>query len=1151
MNKVVKCLPSETFSRPSWSIIQNLNLADPDFNVSRPVDLLLGSVINAQIILDGKIKGEDEYQPLAQESQLGWLLSGNDEEELETYRCNIIINNLEEIQQFWEVEDITEEGNLSQEDLECVKHFEEHTKRTVDGRYEVRIPMKPNFQEKLGESKAKAIAQFKHMENKLQKQNKLAEAYKAFMKEYSDLGHMKPSLNNNKVECYLPHHIVERAESLTSKYRVVYNGSSKTSTGYSLNELMYRGPNLQKDIQTLLLKWRQYEFVFCADLEKMFRQILVHEDDQHLQKIIWRDEHGILQSFQLTTVTYGTKSASFLAMMTLKRLARDEQENYPEASKILEESFYMDDLIHGSHSIEQAIKLINDIIDLLRTAGFNLRKWSSNREEVLEHIQNKQDNQNLTINFKQDDISKTLGLSWNPTEDVFTFQCKIEKQKNKPTKRTLLSDISKLFDPLGWLAPLSIKLKILFQKVWKQTVQWDQPIPDGIHLEWSKIQEEIHLINDCKIPRWLLCKQNDVIQLHGYCDASLEAYGCVVYARTEHQTKPILVAAKTKVVPQKKQLTLPKLELCGAHLLSKLMAKIKISLQQHTVETFGWCDSKIVLGWLQGQPSRWKPFVANRVEQIKQVMTEEQWRYVKSSENPADAASRGQTASQLKDNSLWWSGPTWLADFQPEHESCQKPTYHTTEEEKKSYVSNVGQNNNKQDIIHDLLNKYSSITKVTRIVAYILRAFTLKRNRLPSYLTLQELRKAKRAIIKSVQNKELEENIEHLRRNNKVETRSKLFSLYPFLDNEHILRVGGRLEEAHLPYEMRHPKIIPKESRLATLLIEHAHIITLHGGAKITSSKLREEYWVMGGNNRVKQQVRKCVKCQKIDGQKQYQLMGDLPAARVNEAKPFFHTGVDYTGFVDIKASNTRGSRTLKGYIAVFICMVTKAVHLELVTELTSSAFLAALRRMAARKGAPKHLYSDQGTNFIGANNILKQQWKEIQNTFDDNFLADIAEMEIEWHFNAPSWPSAGGLWERAVRSLKHHLKRVVVCRKKRCQWRPQRTPEFTSNSEEPTAASNISVRRRVNLPPPPPPPRASASAASTPYNTRHTSTGDIRNDNKCSQSGVPKEITNWYPRGYSRKKSPHLCRWEENHGQDTLERFRGGLCQDAPSYET
>ncbi|XP_063634789.1 uncharacterized protein LOC134805409 [Cydia splendana] len=202
--------------------------------------------------------------------------------------------------------------------------------------------------------------------------------------------------------------------------------------------------------------------------------------------------------------------------------------------------------------------------------------------------------------------------------------------------------------------------------------------------------------------------------------------------------------------------------------------------------------------------------------------------------------------------------------------------------------------------------------------------------------------------------------------------------------------------------------------------------MTLHGGAKLTSSKLREEYWVMGGNNRVKQQVRKCVKCQKIDGKKQYQLMGDLPAARVNEAKPFFHTGVDYTGFVDIKASKARGSRTLKGYVAVFICMVTKAVHLELVTELTSSAFLAALRRMAARKGAPKHLYSDQGTNFVGANNILKQQWNEIQNTFDDNFLANIAEMEIEWHFNAPSWPSAGGLWERAVRSLKHHLKRVV-----------------------------------------------------------------------------------------------------------------------------
>ncbi|XP_063372556.1 uncharacterized protein LOC134660705 [Cydia amplana] len=226
--------------------------------------------------------------------------------------------------------------------------------------------------------------------------------------------------------------------------------------------------------------------------------------------------------------------------------------------------------------------------------------------------------------------------------------------------------------------------------------------------------------------------------------------------------------------------------------------------------------------------------------------------------------------------------------------------------------------------------------------------------------------------------------------------------------------------------EMEHPKIIPRESRLATLLIDQAHKLTLHGGATLTLSSLRQEYWITGGYNTVKRELLKCVTCRKQEGKKQVQLMGDLPAARCNPAKPFYHTGVDYTGAVDIKASKGRGARTLKGYIAIFICMVTKAVHLELVTDLTSSAFLAALRRMAARRGAPAHMYSDIGKNFVGGNRKLQEGYQHLQHITDSNFLAEITGMNIEWHFNAPSWPSAGGIWERAVRSLKHHLKRVV-----------------------------------------------------------------------------------------------------------------------------
>ncbi|XP_063383320.1 uncharacterized protein LOC134669601 [Cydia fagiglandana] len=1025
VNNLIKELPNKTFSKPSWPIINNIELADPEFYISRKVDMIFGAEVYANIILEGikNFGGKDATQPLAQQSRIGWLLSGKPKQTNNTFYCNVVIDNLEDLQQFWEVEDVTEEEDLSAEDVTCIQYFQETTVRKQDGRYQVRLPMKPNFENNLGASKQKAIAQFRNLEQKFEKQPKLASDYKTFMNEYAELQHMMPADGNKSLECYLGHHGIERVESSTTRYRVVFNASAKTSTGYSLNDLMYKGPNLQQDLQFLLLRWRQYRYAFTADIEKMYRQILIHEDDACLQRIIWREStKQPLQTFELKTITYGMKAGPFLAMMTLKKLAEDERDNFPEASRILEQSFYMDDLVHGVHSIEQGKKIIKNLDQLLKTGGFNLRKWSANSTELLTDMTGQQNS--VIFNFKSDVVPKTLGICWNPTKDTFTFRYETT-QHNKITKRILLSEISKVFDPLGWVAPVVTKMKLLFQSVWKSKMEWNTEVPEDIYKEWNKVQTDLNKLNEYEIPRWLNSREHDVIELHGFCDASIAAYAGVIYARVKNQEKVVLVAAKTKLVPLKSKITLPKLELSSAHLLAKLMSKVKRAFENREINTYGWTDSKVALGWLQGEPNRWKPFVANRVKQITEVMPSKQWHYVNTKENPADAASRGWYASQLlSDQSLWKTGPTWLTTFRPEN--IEQETF-TTDHEEKTFHSNVIQQSNPdQNIIEQLLNKYSSLQKIIHILAWIQRALTPKRKQRPSYLTLQEIRKAKLTIIKHVQQREFGEEIEHLRKHECVQKQSKLKQLNPFLDQQQILRVKGRLDQALMSEEMKHPKIIPRESRLATLLIDQAHKLTLHGGATLTLSSLRQEYWITGGYNTVKRELLKCVTCRKQEGKKQVQLMGDLPAARCNPAKPFYHTGVDYTGAVDIKASKGRGARTLKGYIAIFICMVTKAVHLELVTDLTSSAFLAALRRMAARRGAPAHMYSDNGKNFVGGNRKLQEGYQHLQHITDNNFLAEITGMNIEWHFNAPSWPSAGGIWERAVRSLKHHLKRVV-----------------------------------------------------------------------------------------------------------------------------
>lgn len=1026
MKNLINNLPNRSFNKPDWSYLENVQLADPDFNVSRPVDLLLGADVYSSIILSGIISSD--HKPVAQQTRLGWILCGN----VKSYQCNVILNNTEDIQRFWEIEDIPEEHPMSQQDAQCLEYFKNTTSRQSDGKYVVRLPLLSDATERLGESKSKAIAQFKQLEKRFSKRKDIELEYKLFINEYIELGHMRLTSPSSlpTLGVFLPHHCVLRAESLTTALRVVFNASAKTSSGQSLNDVMLRGPNLQQDLLSLIIKWRQYQYAYTADIEKMFRQILLHDDDQKYQKIIWRDiPNNNIQEYQLATVTYGTKAAPFLAMMVLKQLADDEGHKFPSspAAKVLQEQFYMDDLISGSYDLPSAKQLQSDLISLLKAGGFNLRKWSANTPALLEGVSTSKSSDDQSYDFKES--TKTLGLRWHPQSDEFSLDIKINLSHTKLTKRNLLSDISKLFDPSGWLTPVTTKLKLLFQKVWSHNVAWDDDLPTDIKEEWLKIRSDITNITRIRIPRWLNINKDDVIELHGFCDASTNAYGCVIYCKINKQNQDgsnnntvVLVAAKSRLVPPNKNITLPRLELCATHLLSKLMQKVKNCLKGYETKTFGWCDSTAVLGWLNGEPTRWKPFVANRVIQVTAVLPAKCWHYVKSQDNPADCASRGITTEQLHQHPLWWHGPAWLSEFDDDNVK-ERPVYVTDEEIKITKQVNVTACSSDDDIISNLLNKYSSFTRVTRIIAYILR---IKQKSKQNYLSATELQKAKLKIIKHIQNREFTEDIQHLQKFSKASSKSKILSLNPYIDSEGLLRVGGRLSNASISKHMMHPLIIPHESQLTNLLIDHAHKSTFHGGARVTLAWLRQQFWILGGNRAIKRRLRLCVTCRRHNPSKQHQMMGDLPESRSTPSKPFYHTGVDFTGYVDVKASKGRGIKTFKGYISVFVCMVTKAVHLELVSDLTSSAFLAALRRMAARRGTPGHIYSDNGTNFVGANKIINQETIELKSVISDEFLSDISEMNITWHFNAPSWPSAGGLWEAAVKSLKYHLRRVI-----------------------------------------------------------------------------------------------------------------------------
>ncbi|XP_063897002.1 uncharacterized protein LOC135118557 [Helicoverpa armigera] len=548
---------------------------------------------------------------------------------------------------FWETEEISDTAALTNEDQYCEDFYKSTTERLADGKYVVQMPMKANYSAQLGATKSQAQAQFLQLERKMLRNSDLRREYHRFMEEYISLGHMKPitAETRSKNQVYLPHHGVLRAESTTTKLRVVFNASYKANNNNSLNDLMYSGPNLQKDMFTLLINWRTYRYVFTADVEKMFRYIWLKEEQQHLQTIVWRSSTDEpLREWQLCTVTYGMKSAPFLAMRTLHQLAQDEKDNYPESANALQNYFYMDDLVHGQNSIEDAKRVVAELIALLKKGGFNLRKWTSNEASILEGLPDNQKSTKANIEFSPETSNtKMLGMMWNQKQDTFTYQWRLCEQKSL-TKRILLSEISKLYDPLGFLSPATIKAKLLFQKVWISKTNWDDSLPYDITAEWEKLRKEFPSINKISVTRWLQCTE-DTIEIHGFCDASEKAYACVVYSRVKNSNGDFtttIIAAKTKVAPLSKKMSLPRLELCGALLLAKLMEKIKSTLSYKNLQIHCWSDSKVVLAWLQGDINRWDKYVANRVTQINNIIPAKQWDYVKSEENSADCATRGR-----------------------------------------------------------------------------------------------------------------------------------------------------------------------------------------------------------------------------------------------------------------------------------------------------------------------------------------------------------------------------------------------------------------------------------------------------------------------------------------------------------------------------
>ena len=631
--------------------------------------------------------------------------------------------------------------------------------------------------------------------------------------------------------------------------------------------------------------------------------------------------------------------------------------------------------------------------------------------------------ENISIEMNSNPEFKTLFVNYDLISDIFKYSpFESIKVANNITKRHILKNASRIFDPLGLLAPCTIVPKLLIQKTWKENLDWDDPLPMHLKTDWLEFVDNIKEINSVTIPRQVFLAKASAYRLHGFSDASESAYGACVYVESIMLNKNIacnLLTAKTRIAPIR-CVTLPRLELCAATLLAQLVDRVIRIMDINFESVLLWSDSKITLAWIKSCPSRWKTFVANRVAEIHRLTDPKNWFYVNSKNNPADLLTRGISFTELKDNKKWWFGPH--LDIRNASEADIISQLSNIPEQKIVSLKSVNL------IEFDLFARYSRLQTLVNVHSYCRRfIFNCKHTtKISGELTVEERSSALLHLVKLAQRQSFSQDINKLLHKKSLDTSSNLLCLKPILDDEGILRVGGRLKNADIDFDQKHQIILPRTHKLTELIAVSEHLRNKHCGQQQLLYTLRERYWPISGNSLAKKITKQCIQCFKSQPKSYAQIMGNLPKSRVTPSPPFCFCGVDYAGPFYTKDRRVRGYRKHKAYVCLFICFNTRAIHIEVVNDLSAESFIASLRRFISRRGRPHTIYSDNGTNFTAANKEL-QYFKNAIVEYGSKITRELVNFNINWKFIPPRSPHFGGIWESNIKSIKRHLTKTIA----------------------------------------------------------------------------------------------------------------------------
>lgn len=1040
VDKVTDLLPTAVVDMTGLTHLKGIPLADASFGIPSKVDALIGASLFPHLLLPGDVHtSRGPSVPAALRTVLGYVLMGSAPTipTINTHAaltCCLAqepsaIDSL--VRRFWELEELPSASVQHPVDAECENFYTSTTTRDpVSGRYVVGLPFKEDLYS-LGNSIDAARKRFMCLERKLEASPKLRLAYDDVIKDYlanDYISRAPPYDHRDPVPVFvIPHTGVLREDKYSTKLRIVLDASSRSSSGRSLNDILHSGPNLQGDLFKIILNFRLHAVALTADCRQQFLQIIMREADRRYQCFLYRfNPQEPLVLYRFNRVCFGLTSSPYHALRTVRQLVHDDGEKYPLASRYVLPSLYMDDEAFSLPSEPEAVSTVLEMIDLFKGAQWDLIKWNSNSRAVLDKIPASH-KLPTEVEFDKTMQHKILGLHWSTDKDAFYFKISVPDDVTC-TKRSILSTVARLWDIMGFVAPTIVYAKILIKMLWQQNLDWDTVAPPHIIKMWRQFCDELPALNKISIPRHVGVTKDCEVTLLGMSDASMAAYGAVVYL---HVSSPAgntvrLVCAKSKVAPTKPH-TIARLELLGGVLLSKLLRTVQDNYADRIPikATYAFLDSKVALYWIKSSPHRWQTFVANRVVQTTENIPPGNFFHCPGIENSADILSRGVTPEKLVSHPLWLHGPPW-ASLHPSQwplKSLDGEPIADISEQKvltHSVCTSV-----KQCALHDLALRTSSWSKLLRIIVYVCKFAKLLPRRSTTAVTADDFSFAENKMLRALQNQHFAE-VHSCIENNKP-CSPALNRLRPFIDDNGLIRVGGRLVNSGLDFAKMHPVILPRSGHVINMIIDYYHIKNLHAGPELLMSLLRQKYWILSARRIVRQRVHMCNTCFRFKPRPTYPLMADLPDTRTRPVvKAFTFAACDFAGPIAYTPVRRRGVHSEKAYIALFTCLTTRATHIEVASSLSTPSFLATFKRFLSRRGPVEVMHSDNATNFQGAASYLRDLYKFLREEYYPKLEQECAENRVTWKFICPNSPHFGGSWESMIKVTKTILYKAI-----------------------------------------------------------------------------------------------------------------------------